>query len=261
MAKLQDMFIQARRAKSSGGMGFLGKTKPEAKAHAAALVVKFNKVTAGSAEAALKAGADGLLFTWDGKESTLLETLKQEITSAKASNEQVVSGLQITGGWEKLGHDSLANFKDLGLQYIILPFNAPARLLALENKDIEKVVTVPMRSDDMYPLFIRNLTAFDGIAAILLDFELTGPVGSMTIEDVLNYRAVREAVRFPALLNVGSLESEDDAYTFVALGIQAVVLTASEAEETTRQQIKVLRDALEKVHHEDKDSPPPSLKP
>ncbi len=260
MAKLQDMFTQARRAKNSSGMGFLGKGKAEARAHAAALVVKFNQVTVGSAEAALKAGADGLLFTWDGKDSTLLETLKQEITSAKASNEQVISGLQITGGWEKLDHDSLTNFKDLGLQYIILPFDAPARLLALENKDVEKVVTIPMRSGDMYPLFIRNLTAFDGIAAVLLDFGLTGSVGSMTIEDILNYRAVREAVRFPALLNVGSSQNEDDAYTFLALGVQAVVLTANEIEETTRQQIKALRDGLEKAYHEEKDTSPPSLR-
>ena len=259
MAKLQDMFTQARRAQGGGGMGFLGKSKATSGAHAAALVVKFPKVTVGSAEAALKAGADGLLFTWDGKDRTLLERLKQEIDSAKTSNEQVVSGLQITAGWENLDHDSLTHLKDLGLQYIILPFNAPARLLALESKDVERVVTIPMRSGDMYPLFIRNLTALDGIAAVLLDFGLTGQVGSLTIEDILNYRAVREAVRFPAFLNVGGSLSEGDAYTLLTLSIQAVVLTASETEETTRKQIKALREVLEKTHKEEKDTSTPSI--
>jgi len=33
MAKLQDMFTQARRAQSGGSIGFLGKNKTESKAH------------------------------------------------------------------------------------------------------------------------------------------------------------------------------------------------------------------------------------
>ena len=68
MAKLHDMFTQARRGQSGGGMGFLGKNRAETKPRAAAIVVEFPQITAGSAEAALKAGADGLLFRWDGKE-------------------------------------------------------------------------------------------------------------------------------------------------------------------------------------------------
>ena len=73
MAKLQDMFTQARRGQSSGGMGFLGKNKAEVKARSAALVVDFPRATAGSAEAALKAGADGILFSWDGREAATLD--------------------------------------------------------------------------------------------------------------------------------------------------------------------------------------------
>ena len=63
MAKLQDLFSQARRAQSGSGIGFLGKSKPESKPHAASLVVEFPIVVAGNAEAAVKAGADGLLET------------------------------------------------------------------------------------------------------------------------------------------------------------------------------------------------------
>jgi 2-methylisocitrate lyase-like PEP mutase family enzyme len=76
----------------------------------------------------------------------------------------------------------------------------------------------------------------------------------MSIEDVLHYRAVREAVRFPALLNVQSDLNEADAYTLLALGVQAMILTASENNDTTQQQIKALRELLEKVHQEEKDS-------
>lgn len=254
MAKLRDMFTQARRAQSGGGMGFLGKNRSESKPRAAALVVELAQINAGNAEAAIKAGADGLLFTWDGKNSTTLATIKQEIESAKASNENLVTGLHITGGWKQIDHDSLTQLKENGINYVILSLDAPARLLALETKDIEMVVTVPMRSGDMYPLFIRNLTTLDNIAAVLLDFGLADNVGTMTIEDVLQYSAVREAVRFPAFINVKENLSEADAYTLMTLGVQALILSVNTIDETTKGSIKELRELLEKVHQEEQDA-------
>jgi 2-methylisocitrate lyase-like PEP mutase family enzyme len=259
MAKLQDLFTQARRTQSGGGMGFLGKNRQETKARAAALVVTFPQVAAGRAEAALKAGADGLLFSWDGKDRTTLQTIKQEIETALASKENLIAGLEITGGWEDLDREGLVDLKDQGLQYIILPFNAPARLLALESKGIEKVVVVPMRQGETYPLYIRSLSAFDNISAVLLAFGLPDAVGAMTIEEVLDYRAVREAIRFPAFIEVKGDIKEEDAYTLQALGVQAVVLTASEDEETTRTQVKNLRELLEKVHQDESDRDAPSV--
>ncbi len=261
MAKLQDMFTQARREQGGSGMGFLGRNKPASKAHAAALVVDFPQVTAGNAEAALKAGADGLLFKWGGKASASLETIKEEIDSARTINDQVVTGLEIVAGWDKLDSDSLTHIKDQGIQYIIVPFNAPARLLALETKDIEKVVVVPMRRDDFYPLYIRNLSTFDNISAVVLDFGLNDALSAMTIEEALSYRAVREAIRFSAFIHVTSNLKEHEAYALLTVGIQAVVLTASGTEETTQTHIKALREVLEKVHQEDKDKDSPSVPP
>lgn len=263
MAKLHDLFTQARRTQSGGSMGFLSKAKAESKAHAAALIVAFPHIREGHAQEILKAGADGLLFTWDGENSALLETLKQEIDIVKADteNNQVVCGLHLTGDLNTLDHDSFTHFRELGIQYVILPFDAPARLLAVEEKEIEKVVTVPMREGDMYPLFIRSLAGFESIAAVLLDFDLTKQVGSMSIEDVLHYRAVREAVRFPALLNVNNDIDEAETYTLKTLGIQAVILTASANKETTSAQVKRLRAILEKIHKEEreKENDTPSL--
>jgi len=255
MSKLLDMFTQAHRAQSSGGMGFVSKGKAEAKPRAAALVIDFSEINAGAAEAAIKAGADGLLFSWDGKRTAELETLKRAIDAAKASGDNVVVGLHITGGWNKLESENLEQLKERGVNYIVLSLQAPARLLAMHIKDLELVVTVPMREGELYPNFIRNLTAFDTITAVCLDFGLASEVNSLTIEDAIHYRAVREAVRFPALLNVQSDMSEADAYTLTTLGMQAVILPASDTEATTKKQIKALRELLEKVYHEDKDQP------
>jgi len=260
MSKLLDMFTQARRAQSNSGMGFLGKNRPEVKPRAAAIVVELATNNTGSAEAAVKAGADGLLFAWDGQDTNWLETFKSTVEAAKAGNDKVVSGLHVTGGWDKLERESLQQLKDQGVNYVVLPMQAPARLLAVDIKDLDLVVTVPMREGDLYPIFVRNLTAFDAIAAVQLDFGLANDIGKLTIEDLLQYRAVREAVRFPALINVRSNMSEADAYTLTTLGVQAVVLPASDSDDKTKKQVQAMRELLEKVHHEDKDKTPPVIK-
>ena len=255
MSKLLDMFTQVRRAQGGSGMGFVGKSKAATKPRAAALVVEMSEIDRESVEAAIKAGADGLLFTWDGKDKgeNEIETLKQALDAATTSDEKIVCGLQVTGGWDKLERESMERFKDAGVEYVVLPLQAPARLLALEVKDLDLIVTVPMREGEMYPLFIRNLTAFENITAVRLDFWLTDEIGTMTIEDALHYRAVREAVRFPALLNVRGNMNAADAYTLVTLGAQAVVLSAGDMGAKTQKQIKALRELLEKVRAEEKE--------
>ncbi len=71
---------------------------------------------------------------------------------------------------------------------------------------------------------------------------------------MLHYKAVREAVRYPALLNVSENISEDDAFTLMTLGVQAVILTASDTGAKMSQQIQSLRELLEKVHQDEKES-------
>ncbi len=250
MGKLSDLFTQVRKTRSSRGIGFAGaKNTPTIKPRAAALLVEVQTINAGNAEATIKAGADGLIFAWNGQSST--DALKKAVEAAQAAGENVLSGLNITGGWNKLTRKDFEQFKELGLNFIILPFNAPARLLALRVKDLEVIISVPMREGELYPLFTRNLSAFDNLAAIDLDFGLTSEVSAMSIEDVLHYRAVREAIQAPALVHIKDTPDEEDAYTLLTLGAQAIVLTESKE---TSQQVQTLHEVLEKVYQEDKDS-------
>jgi hypothetical protein len=267
MAKLQDLFSQARRTQSGGGMGFLSKNKAESKPHAASLVVEFPNVVAGNAEAALKAGADGLLFTWNGKDTAQFEIIKQEITSARSLQEELVAGLRLTGGWDNLTRESLLQIKEQGIQYIILPLNAPAHLLALETKEVEKVVAVPLYTtaqDNLsrffVPLAIRSLDTLTGIGALLADFGFKTTPGALTIEDVAYYRGLREAARYPIFVPIQGELTEEDAHTLKILGIQGAILTASASVETTTQQIKNVRELLEKLSQEEKDVSPPSIR-
>lgn len=253
MGKLSELFAQVRRARSGKGIGFVGKSTPAVKPRAAALLVEFNGTDAGNAEAAIKAGADGLIFSWTGQGKGTTETLKKVVEAAQAAGDSVLCGLRLTGGWEKLARKDFEDFKDLGINFVVLPLNAPARLVALHVKDLESVISVPMREGELYPIFIRNLSAFEHMAAIDLDFGLSGEIGSMSIEDVLRYRAVREGVHAPALIHVKGTPDEDDAYALLTLGIQAMVLAEGKDAATTNQQIQALHDLLEKVHQDEKD--------
>lgn len=253
MTKLQEMFVQALRTKSGSGLGFIGKNKPPSKPRAAAVVVEFSSPDPALVEAAVKAGADGSLFSWNGKDAAL-SSIQKAIEAARSGEEKVLCGLNITGGWESLTRETFEHLKELEVGYVILPLNAPARLLALQVKDLELVVAVPMRTDDMYPIFIRNLTVFEGLAAVRLDFGLQHGISDLSIEDVLQYRAVREAVRFPSMLNIDSAISEADAYTLLTLGAQAVIIEAAKTGDTIKQNVQQLRELLEKVYHEEKDS-------
>jgi 2-methylisocitrate lyase-like PEP mutase family enzyme len=250
MGKLSDLFAQVRKARSGKGIGFVGgKNAATIKPRAAALLVELNGTHTASAEAAIKAGADGLIFTWHGQ----TDGLSQAIAAAQGASDNVLTGLRLTGDWNKLARKDFEQFKELGVNFVILPLSAPARLLGLHIKDLEPVISVPMRDGDLYPVFLRNLSAFEGLAAIHLDFSLTNEVGNLSIEDVLHYRAVREAIHAPALINVKGTPSEGDAYTLLALGVQAVVLAEAKDTNTTVQQIQSLRELLENVHQDEKD--------
>ncbi len=252
MGKLSDLFAQVRRARSGKGMGFVGKGASTLKARATALLVELRGTDAGKAEAAVKAGADGLIFTWDGQGDT--DALHDAVEAAQAADERVLCGLHLTSGWKKLERQDFEQFQELGVNFVVLPLAAPARLLGMHIKDLESVVSVSMREGELYPIFLHNLAAFDKLAGIHLDFNLGNDVGGMSVEDILRYRAVREAVHVPALIHVTSTPDEDDAYALLALGIQAMVLAESKDMAATEQQISALRGILEKVFQDEKDT-------
>ena len=251
MGKLSDLFAQVRRVRSSKGIGFVGKSGPTLKARAMALLVALHSTDAGKAEAAVKAGADGLVFTWSEGDR---EALHKAIEAAQAVGEHALYGLHFRGGWEKLERHDFEQFREIGISFFILPLNAPARLLGMHVKDLENVVSVPMREGDSYPIFIRNLSAFEKIAAIHLDFHLTGHIDALSIEDLVHYRAVREAIHAPALVQAESVPAENDAYALLTLGIQAIVLEEAKDAATTEQEVSTLRDILEKVHQDEKEA-------
>jgi hypothetical protein len=263
MSKFSDMLSQARRGQSGGAIGFFGgKSRPAVKPRAAALLIEFPAVDAGEAEAAIKAGANGLLFHWSGSplESASLATLKQLSEAIQSQDENAALGLRLLGNGANIERKMLESLKEHGVHFLIVPLQAPARLLSTHLKDFDLAVTLPWRGNDpLYPLVVRNLGAFEGLSALHLDGREL-PLERLSIEEALGYRAIREALRLPALLSLTSLNSEAAAYGLLTLGVQAVIVPASESTAATTQRIQELREWLEKVHRqEEKELPPPTV--
>nr|BBH94883.1 hypothetical protein KTA_30820 [Thermogemmatispora argillosa] len=263
MSKFSDMLSQARRGQSGGTIGFFGgKSRPAVKPRAAALLIEFPAVDTGQAEAAIKAGANGLLFHWSGStlEGASLATLKQLSETIQSQDENAALGLRLLGDGAGIERKTLEDLKEHGVHFLIVPLQAPARLLNVHLKDFDIAVTLPWRSNDpLYPLVIRNLGAFEGVSALHLDGrELL--LERLSIEEALGYRAMREALRLPALLSLTALQSEAAAYGLLALGVQAIIVPAAESAAATMQRIQEQREWLEKVHRpEEKELPPPTV--
>src|SRR5258708_28510604 len=117
MGKLSDLFTHVRKARSGKGIGFVGKSANTFKARAAALLVELSGTDAGNAEAAIKAGADGLLFTWDGQGNGKTDALRQAIEAAQSAGEQVICGLHFTGGWKERERKDFGGFKEQGFSF------------------------------------------------------------------------------------------------------------------------------------------------
>ncbi len=254
MSKLSEMLSQARRGQS-GSIGFLGgKGKPAVKPRAAALVIEFPGLNAGEAEAAIKAGANGLLFNWSGGQPDNIETLKAICEATHSSDEKAVVGLHLTGNWEGIERATLEGLNELGADFIVLPFEAPARLLSARIKGLDLVVTVPLESNQpFYSLFVRNLSAFGSVSALHLESEAL-KLETLSVREAMSYRAVRDAVRLPALFSLRELSSEAAAYGLLALDAQAVIVSAGSTPTATTQRIQTARELLEQLHAELKDT-------
>jgi hypothetical protein len=265
MSKFSEMLNQARRGQSGSAIGFLGsQSKSEIKPRAAALVVEFPAVQVSGVEAALRAGVNGLLFTWTGPQSAASEALQEVGELVKRSDEHAAIGLHLTGGWQEMQRATLEQFKEQGVHYLVLPPQAPARLVSMHIKDLDVVLTLPLRpADYLYPLLLRNVSAFESVVALHLEQRELLPE-SLSIEEAMAYRSLHEATRLPVLLSLPELSGEAAGYGLLALGAQAVILPAAATIPATIGRIEMARETLEKIHQEERErfsSSPPTLPP
>ncbi len=250
---------------SGGGIGFSGRAQAQSKAKAAALLVALGQPDAGAVEAITKAGADGILFAaQNGKPASKglsLEAYQKAAEPLRAANRPW--GLDLESAVLSLPPDAIKGIREGGADFVSFPLSAPALLLQERPEGLDRIVTLrePTSDDDERYIRLVRATNLLSVQAVQFISRLSRErLRNLRIEELLNYRMVREQLRFPLLVNLEGDLGNDEARLLVKLGVSAIIVRPSEGESVSAlsQRVTALREELERVPAtgaEDQDMP------
>ncbi len=233
MPKLIDALQRAGKS-AAVGFGFNKGTGAASKSKATAIIVSAK--TALEAQRMIQAGADVVIVTPE--------------VAAQGFKSEVSWGVDLRGA-EKVDVAQLRGAQEGGADFVILSTNAPARALATKVEKLERVIDVIPPTDDPLLLKFRALNLLDADGAIFETRFTAQDLATLRVEQFAQLRALREVLRFPAILTLREMPSEEDLPLLVKLGAQGVWLV-----DATEEQVNTLREALERVPREhEEDSP------
>jgi hypothetical protein len=243
-----------RVGKSSGSMGFLGKSQAQSKARAAGILVALSQADAAAVEAVSKAGADAVIFvvqtSKSASKSLALDAYQKAAEPLRAANRPW--GLDLAEVADALPADALKGIREGGADFVSFPLDAPARLLQERPEGLDRVITLrePTRDDDERSLrLVRSVNLLSVQVVQFLSHLTAERLRDLRIEELLHYRMVRELLRFPVLTNIAGDLGNEEARILVKLGVSAVILRAAEGENVSAlaQRVTALREELERV--------------
>jgi hypothetical protein len=252
-------------------MGFLGKNQSQTRAKAVGILVALSQADAAAVEAVSKAGADGMIFALQGGKSAdkglSLEAHRKAAESLRAANKPW--GLDLTALVDTLPADALKGMREDGADFVSFPLDAPARLLQERPDGLDRIITLRQQDggdDERYLRLVRSLNLLSVQVVHLLANLTAGRLHDLRIEELLNFRVVREQLRFPVLSNVSGTLGNEEARLLVKLGLSAVILQAGDGESATAlaSRVSALREELERVPAagaEDDDMPSVAFTP
>jgi hypothetical protein len=239
MGKLVEKLHQVSQATGTT-IGFLGGRAPAQKPRPAALLVALDVAETALAEAALKAGADGLILT-NWTPSGGLGGLKSVLAP-----KEVVWGVELAAAGTDA--DVLKRAAEAGAAFAILDPSAPARSLFGEIEKFDLVAGVEMPTSELGLVLIRSQGLLPAQVGLLRPEMAQRDVARMTVADYARLRVVVESLRFPVLLALQAAPDEQDVSTLVHLGIAGLVLKGQGVSaQQLGAQVQALRETLEKT--------------
>lgn len=241
MGKLLDKLQQVGQG-SRNGFGFLPSSKTQGNApRPAAVIVSLTVDDAALAEAAAKAGADGVLVTgWTpGADVSKIATALQ--------GSEAVWGVEysVEGAYAE---STLKQAQQAGAGFAVLGPSSPVRALFDEIEKFDFVVTVDPPRDEMGLVLLRAQNLLPVSAALVRAQLASADLTRMTVADFAQLKLVFESLRFPALVTLRETPDSMTVRTLVRMGADALVVpVAALAAEALASQVKALRDELEKT--------------
>lgn len=245
MGKLVEKLQQV--GQSSGGMGFLGRSRSASPAaRPAGVLISVQAKETAAIESAVKNGVDGVLISnWQPG---------SDLSAVKAAAGSAVWGVEYAGERQP-AENALKTLSEAGAQFVVVAGSSPARLLFEEVEQFDIVVTAEMPKDDLALVLLRAENLLPAQVAMVDARLAASHLDSMTVTDFARLRLVCETLRFPTLVTLSGAPGDANVRTLVRLGVSGMVLQGHDvAAETLGSQVKALRDQLEKlpVHEGDR---------
>jgi hypothetical protein len=261
MGKLTETVEKVSKG-SGGGMGF-GRPRAQTKPRAAGIIVALSLADAGLAEAVAKAGVEGAIFTAQrgkgSKASVSAEEYRKAAEPLKAAS--LPWGLDLSEVVGTLEPEALKTLHEGGVDFVSFPLSSPARLLRERPEGLDRIISLGSLSDDPLLLLARTVNLLS-VQVAQFDFGLTPErLRALTIEELLRYRMLREAIRFPALVSVQGELGADEVHTLVRLGASALLVQveAGMTGAALGKRLVALREELERVPTKEEEHDTPSV--
>jgi hypothetical protein len=238
MGKLVEKLHQVGQA-SGGGFGFAGRAASSSrKPRPAAVLITLNSEDAASAEAAAKAGVDGVLITgWTPGGD--IGRLKSALLSSGT-----LWGVEYAGG--PSGDGVLAAAADAGASFVVIGPSAPAAVLFDEVDQLDLVVSIEAPKDDLSLLLVRAENLLPAQAALVSLAGDSSSLGKLTVTEFARQRWVFETLRFPALVMLNEAPQAETVRTLVRLGADGLIVAGAGGKpEMLAKQVQALGEMLE----------------
>ena len=241
MGKLVEKLQQVSQA-TGNGFGFLGRSQSAGrKPRPAAVFVTLDAGDVAAAEAAVKAGADGVIISgW---------TPGADLAKVKAV---LATGSTLLGvayaGKHADADGALKAALEAGAAFALAGAEAPAALLFDEIEQLDVVVTGEAPRDDLGRVLLRAENLLPAQAAVIQLPEGTAALDRLTVSEFARLRLVFEAIRFPALVDVTGELPAAAVKALVRLGADGLILAgAGSKADTLGKQVQALCAALEAI--------------
>jgi hypothetical protein len=238
MGKLVEKLHQVGQA-SGGGFGFAGRAASASrKPRPAAVLVTLNSADVASAEAAAKAGVDGVLISgWTP--GTDIDRLKSALVAS-----ETLWGVEYAGG--SAGNGVLAAAAEAGAAFVVIGPSAPAAVLFDEVDQLDLVVSIEAPKDDPSLLLVRAENLLPAQVALVSMAGESSSLGKLTVTEFARQRWIFETLRFPALVMLKEAPQAETIRALVRLGADGLIIAgAGSKPETLSRHVQALGEMLE----------------
>ncbi len=239
MGKLVEKLHQVSQS-TGNRFGFMGRA--DAQAHPprpAALLVALGAGDIATAEASIKAGADGILIT-DWSPNSDIGRMKAALQPSGTLWGVEYAGAPVAPeGVQKAAAEAGAGF-------LLVGPSAPAAVLFDEDQRLDLMVVVDIPRDDLALLLLRSENLLPAHAALIQLPSNPATLSKMTVNEFASLRWVFETVRFPTLVRLNEAVQAETVKALVHLGAEGIILSGTTGKsEAVAKQVQMIGETLQ----------------